>query len=230
MAWINVAPIVLSIIAILFMPGFLVSTIAFPGSSLILRLAQAPAWSVGIVAIWSILGSFLPYRWGLTPFIGFTFVVLLAVWMISQTPIGQTVANMIPANNQPSKHTARRLLATVFVWVIVILPLVLYSNPYDIIQGVDSSYHYNQLWLMEQTGNASPLTSNASMGGLSPRGWYYPNTWHALLSLVTKGPSQAYVVANAFLLAIPLIWLVGIGAWSVATTGRNSMYEWRFVG
>lgn len=230
LAWAHVIPTVLALIAVLFIPGFLIATVLFKRSAVILRLAQAPAWSVGLVAMWSVLSQFFPFRWGLFPFVGFSLIVLLLAWGVSHTKAGSAVHAMMPEAFGTKKEVVFRLLATLAVWIVVILPIILFSSPLDIVQGGDSSYHYNQLWLMEQTGNANPLNANATMAGLDPSGWYYPDTWHALLSLVAAGQSQAVVVANSFLVVTPLVWLLGIGAWTVAVGGRKSLYEWSFLG
>ncbi|MDK8351214.1 hypothetical protein QP786_04525, partial [Gleimia europaea] len=144
--------------------------------------------------------------------------------------MGKNVAAMVPQSDLSRRRVASRLAMTIIVWIAVILPIILTISPVDIVQGGDSSYHYNQLWLMEKSGNASPLNSNATMAGLSDAGWYYPNTWHAMLSLVTNGPSQALIAVNALLIITPLVWLVGVGAWSVAIGGKQSLYEWSLLG
>ncbi|EPD30826.1 DUF6541 family protein [Gleimia europaea] len=220
----------LSVLAIIVIPGAVISTVLFPKASPILRLATAPAWSVGLIFLWSLFNSLLPFRWGLIPFIGFTLFAVAGAWILARTSLGKNVAAMIPQNDLSGRRIATHLLMTMIVWIAVILPVILTINPFDIVQGGDSSYHYNQLWLMEKSGNASPLNSNATMAGLSDVGWYYPNTWHAMLSLVTSGSSQALTAVNVLLLVTPLLWLVGVGTWSVAIGGKQSLYEWSFLG
>lgn len=228
--WVQVAPLALSIIVVLFLPGLLVASILFPKTAIVLRVAQAPAWTVGIVASWTILSGLFPFRWGLVPFIGYTFVVSVIARFASKTRWVNVVASTMPEQEKPRPKSLIRIVATLAVWLIVLIPVFLNSSPFDAIQGGDVSYHYNQLWLMEQTGNASPLNANATMAGLSDKGWYYPNTWHALLSLVTAGKSQGYIAANTMLLVTPLVWLIGVGTWSVAVGGNKNLYEWSFLG
>lgn len=230
MEWAQVAPIALSIIAVLFLPGFLIASLLFPRTAIVLRIAQAPAWTAGIVFTWTLLSGFFPFRWGLVPFIGYTLVLSLIAWLSSRTTWVQWVASSMPEQEKPRRDSVIRIFATLAVWLIVLVPIVLNSSPFDAIQGGDVSYHYNQLWLMEQTGDANPLTANATMAGLSPEGWYYPNTWHAMLSLVATGRNQASLVVNTMLLVTPLIWLIGVGTWSVAVGGKKSLYEWSFLG
>lgn len=230
MQWVQVAPLALSIIAVLFLPGLLIVSLLFPRTAIVLRVAQAPAWSAGVVASWTILYGLFPFRWGLVPFIGYTLVLSIIAWLASKTSWVKHVAGTMPEQEKPQRESAIRILATLAVWIIVLIPILLNSSPFDAIQGGDVSYHYNQLWLMEQTGDASPQTANSTMAGLSPEGWYYPNTWHALLSLITAGRSQAYIAVNALLLVTPLVWLIGIGTWSVAVGGKKSLYEWSFLG
>lgn len=230
MQWGQVAPLTLSIIVVLFVPGLLVTSFLFPRTAIVLRIAQAPAWTAGIVASWTILYGLFPFRWGLVPFIGYTLVLSVVAWLAGKTSWVKLVAKTMPVQEKAPRVSFIRILATIAVWMIVLVPILVNSSPFDAIQGGDVSYHYNQLWLMEQTGNASPLSANATMAGLSSDGWYYPNTWHALLSLVTAGRSQAYIAVNTLLLVTPLVWLIGIGTWSVAVGGKKSLYEWSFLG
>lgn len=228
--WVPVLPMLLSVLAIIVVPGAVISTVLFPKASPTLRLATAPAWSVGLIFLWSLFNNLFPFRWGLIPFIGFTVLAVVGAWILTRTSLGKNVASMIPQNTLSGRRVATRLLMTIIVWIAVVLPIVMTTNPFEIVQGGDSSYHYNQLWLMERTGNAFPLDSNATMAGLNDAGWYYPNTWHAMLSLVTNGPSQAIIAANSLLVITPLLWLVGVGAWSVAIGGKQSLYEWSLFG
>lgn len=228
--WAQVAPLALSIILVLFLPGLLVVSLLFPRTSIVLRIAQAPAWTAGIVASWTILNELFPFRWGLIPFVGYTVLLSVGAWFASRSTWVKFVAGTMPKQEKLRRESIIRLLATLAVWAIVLIPVVFNSSPFDAVQGGDVSYHYNQLWLMEVTGDAFPLTANATMAGLSSDGWYYPNTWHALLSLITTGRSNAYIVVNTMLLVTPLVWLIGVGTWSVAVGGRKSLYELSFIG
>ncbi|QPK81691.1 hypothetical protein G7Y41_02320 [Schaalia sp. ZJ405] len=229
-AWMNVLPVVASTIAVLFLPGLFLTTLLFPRSSLLLRIAQAPAWSVGGIAVWTVLGHYVGVKWGLWPFVGFILCVGVVLWVLGRTGWGRGVAQMLPPVETSTRETVGRLGAVLVVWIFVILPIIVSASPYDIVQGGDSSYHYNQLWLMHQTGDAFPLTSNATMAGLSDASWYYPNTWHAMLILATVGNIPSYVTAHVLFLVTPLVWLLGAGAWSVSVGGDSRLFEWSLLG
>ncbi|SDZ75033.1 hypothetical protein SAMN02910418_00109 [Bowdeniella nasicola] len=208
------------------LPGVLIVIAAMPRTRPVFAVAQAPAWTLGVVAVLSFLEPLLPFTWGLIPFIGATLLVAGIAWTIRRAVEGTWHTSWDAWKNA---RDYRYVGFAAVVWLIVILPIVLTSDATLPVQGGDSNYHYNQLWLMEKTGEASPLLSNATMAGVDPTPWFYPNTWHALLSLVTVGPMDALSVVNAMLVVTPALFLLGTAAFTVVVADTGRAYVWGLV-
>ena len=216
-------PEISSIVLITFLPGLLLVLAGRPATRPLLAVAQAPAWTFGIVALLSAIQSQLPIRWGLIPFIIATVVAAAVAFGVHGVITRKWRPDLSLWRN---RYDWQMLAFALVIWLIAIAPIVLTSNASNPVQGGDSNYHYNQLWLMERTGNASPLESNATMAGVDPLPWYYPNAWHALLSLVTVGPQDALAVTNASLVVTPLIFLLGAAAFAMVAAKEEKVYPW----
>ena len=216
-------PEISSIVLITFLPGLLLVLAGRPTTRPLLAVAQAPAWTFGLVALMSAIQPHLPIRWGLIPFFIATVIAAGVAFTLHGIITGQWRPHLSAWRH---RFDWQMLAFAIVIWLIALAPIVLTSNAMNPVQGGDSNYHYNQLWLMERVGNASPLESNATMAGVDPRPWYYPNTWHALLSLVTVGPQDALAVTNASLAVTPLIFLLGTAAFAMVAAKEEKVYPW----
>lgn len=216
-------PEISSIVLITFLPGLLLVLAGRPATRPLLAVAQAPAWTFGLVALLSAIQPQLPIRWGLIPFIIATVIAAAVAFGVHGVITRKWRPDLSLWRN---RYDWQMLAFALVIWLIAIAPIVLTSNASNPVQGGDSNYHYNQLWLMERTGNASPLESNATMAGVDPLPWYYPNAWHALLSLVTVGPQDALAVTNASLVVTPLIFLLGAAAFAMVAAKEEKVYPW----
>ena len=223
LSWIGLLPEISSIVLITFLPGLLLVLSGRPATRPLLAIAQAPAWTFGLVALMSAIQPHLPIRWGLIPFL----IASILAAAITFTLHGMITRQWRPNLSAWRRHYDWQMIAFAgVIWLIALAPIVLTSHAMNPVQGGDSNYHYNQLWLMERVGNASPLESNATMAGVDPLPWYYPNTWHALLSLVTVGPQDALAVTNATLAVTPLIFLLGGAAFAMVAAKDEKVYPW----
>ena len=210
----------LGIATILYGLGFVMARAWRPHTNFRVIVAQSPAWTLGLLAPLALALEQFDIAWGILP-------VIAAVIAVSAIGVvGTYVANVrthllpgwvrnprsIPARVRGSQGDLRRRLSVTAMiggtWLLVVAPLMMTATGTRPVQGGDSNYHYNQLWLIEHTHNASMLNANATMEGFAPDGWYYPNVWHALVALVCRGPLDIIAAANAMLLVIPLIWII----------------------
>jgi len=212
MEWLVAAPIFLSAVGFLYVPGLLV------GSALRLRglalFALAPVGSVAVLAVLAIVYGAAGVAWSaLSASAGVAIIAVLAWGLAHVLRVDQSV---VP---QP-RH--RLLLVGVTVGgVLGALRFAFYvGDPAAISQTNDAVFHLNALrWVLE-TGSASSLDLSGVIGASS----FYPAAWHAIASLVALGdPSVLPVAANmTALVVIALIWPTGV-AWltQVATRGHS---------
>lgn len=236
--WVNVAWLLLILLVWTFLPGRILVAAITPGRHPLIAWAQAPAWTFFILLIASNLTPNL-FRWTLATSTLSVVIICLLAWLgrlgyqtltrhprFSRLPQPYLKAERIPLRSDSIasnlKHRLLHISATVLVAIIVTTPFVLNIGPHEVVQGGDSNYHYNQLWLMLRSGDASMFTANATMAGLTDTGWYYPNTWHVLLTPVAS-LSSVIVATNLTMLLGTIIWLVGAGALTaVIISGRNA--------
>lgn len=219
--WIAQVPQISALLAVFILPGTALVYAAMPRTRLLYAIAQAPAWTLGLVTVGTFIIDALPFRWGFIPL-----VVLTAISMAITYGVRKVL--------RPDHHVAARyakqdgwnLVLAVVAGVVTVVPIVTNVDSRSVIQGGDSSYHYAQLWLMEKTGIASPLHANATLRGLDPNPWYYPDTWHAVLSTVANGSDSAIVTANLMLVVTPILWFISITAFSVALADDPRVGPW----
>lgn len=229
MSWLPLLPTAGILVAIVYLPGLALVLAAYPRCRPILALAQAPAWTTTLIFAFSIVQPVLNITWNGWILVGLTLLVAavtaLIRWGYRRNRKGAdpvSASQIISLWRQDGKY----LLLTAVLWVIAVAPLMWFGNAANPVQGGDSSYHYNQVWLMKQHGDIFPLTSNATMGGLDPTPWYYPNVWHALITATPGDATSVLAATNAMLLVPPLIFLISVGALT-AVCGRSfAYYPW----
>ncbi|MDO5728181.1 MAG: hypothetical protein Q4P71_00980 [Actinomycetaceae bacterium] len=222
--WIGELLRIVALLAVFVVPGVLLVYCLMPRTRPLFAVAQAPAWTLGLVTVGTFVVDALPIRWGFVALVGLTVVGALIAFGI-RAIIGQI-------EEQPDflwRQDGLTLALAVIAGAVTVVPIVTSVNSHGVIQGGDSSYHYAQLWLMEKTGVASPLTANATLRGLDPDPWYYPDTWHAVLSTVATGPESAVTTANLMLVVTPILWFVSIAAFSVALANDSRVGPWAIL-
>ncbi len=97
---------------------------------------------------------------------------------------------------------------------IAFIPLLVFANPINPLQQWDPSFHYNGVWTILHTGNASQFA------GLSPllaleggHTGYYPDAWHAFTALFAT-PSTVVQTVNTTSVAILVWWVISITAFA----------------
>lgn len=219
--WVTQFPQIILLLAVFILPGIALVYAVMPGTRLLYAVSQAPAWTLGLVTVGTFIIDALPFRWGFVPLLALTAMSVMVAYGIRKLLVSDQQATV-----RAGKQDLRCLILAVMAGALTVIPIVTSVNSRGIIQGGDSSYHYAQLWLMEKTGIASPLHANASLQGLDPNPWYYPDTWHAVLSTVANGPESAVVTANLMLVVTPILWFISITAFSVALTQDSRVGPW----
>ncbi len=217
-SWIIQLPNILAVLAVCIIPGLILIYGIAPRMRLIYAVAQAPAWTLGLITLGSFLIDYLPLPWGLTALALLTAATALIPYLI------QLIRRKHPTIPQWRNDLGLLILAF-FTGLIAIIPIVTAVPANGVVQGGDSSYHYAQLRLIERTGIASPLEANATMSGLNSDPWYYPDAWHALLSVVAT-PDTVVTTANLMLAVTPILWFISVAALTVAISGRIRIGMW----
>lgn len=239
-SWLTELPRILGILAVLIVPGSVVALTLMPRNRLLLTLAQGPAWTLGIITVGTFIIDALPMRWGFVPFLALTAVAVISAWILRHLFVQGSRCHahdlddngrrlLIGGPGLRVKDDASTFAFVLLASIITAIPILRNADMDGVIQGGDSSYHYTQLWLMERTGVASPLYANATMQGIDPQPWYYPDTWHALISIVANGPSTAIVTANAMLVVTPVLWFLSTAALAVAVADDRRVGPWAVV-
>lgn len=220
---------------VLFIPGALISFVLDRKASLLKHLAIAPAFSVTIITVATFIMHFLPFSWGLPAYFLLSAITVAGVWLLksawqvlsssSKQPASGNTLGAGPRVFVPNRYA----LFTLFAWLVTIAALLIRVDFNRVIQGGDSNYHYNQLLLISQTGNINPLNANAGLGGLDPAGWFYPTTWHAFVNLGTATGAENINAVAAYLLLMPLVWLLGVSALTVNISREKQHWMWAGV-
>lgn len=216
----------------LFVPGFLLASIADARAGVVKNLAVAPAISFTLITIGTLVMRYLPLRWGMFSYLLLTVVAALLVWLgklsLRGLSLKRNATDSVTENIKTERTVVspKSLLLTVFTWLALISVLVMQVDFSRVIQGGDSNYHYNQLVLISQTGNIHPLNANAGLGGLDPAGWFYPTTWHAFVTLGTQTGGTIISAVAAFLLLMPMVWLLTVSVMTVNITQDKRTWVW----
>lgn len=206
--WVCVFPFMLGLLALIYGPGYCLATI-FNTGPFVVRVAVAPAWTFAFVGLTSTVMHHLGVPWSRYSY-GTVLLVLVVAAALTRTV---TWRSRPPGMKRVWRRLAAimpKALGVLAAWIVTVLPIMVMMGPREVMQGGDAPYHYNQLWLMAQTGNADPLTANQGLLGLSGDHSFYPNVWHALGALMNFHSQYSLVVGNVILLTVPLLWLIGI--------------------
>lgn len=221
--WFSVFPFMLGLIILIYGPGYCLATV-FNTGPFVVRVAVAPAWTFAFVGLTSIIMHRIGVPWSRYNY-GTVLLALVAAAALTRTV---TWRSRPPGMKRVWRRLAAimpKALGVLAAWIVTVLPIMLMMGPREVMQGGDAPYHYNQLWLMAQTGNADPLTANQGLLGLSGEHAFYPNVWHALGALINFRSQYSVVVGNIILLTVPLLWLIGI-AIMCQRLFRENQFSW----
>lgn len=224
----SITPYLLLLAAITFLPGVILARLLDRSAGLIKNLALAPALTLGLITVATLVFRFLPISWGIIAFTLFSGVIIGLFWSAKLATRKHKSSNPMPLQTN-LQVPVRDFKYILLGWLILVIPMLGYADFSRVIQGGDSNYHYNQILWIAKTGDIFPLTANAGLGGLNPLGWYYPTTWHAYIYLLVDAGASVILATAAFLILLPLIWLLSISVLTVNISRHTGITRWAVV-
>ena len=139
----------------------------------------APAFSVSIVAVSSVIAPVVGLRWGIIPMLGTT-IVLFAVVVLFRHFWYRHHSPLVFVQDPSRLMVWWAIGLAVGALVIGIRFMVIIQAPDHISQTFDNIFHLNALRYILDDGNASSLSLGALGRGA---GSFYPGAWHAFVGL-----------------------------------------------
>lgn len=217
--WASALPEILAALVVLAVPGLVLGALLRVRG--IALAAAAPALSVGILVLGSVLLGMLGVPWGPASF----GAVTLASWTAAAA-----LRRHFPAPT-PVPHSRRRTVGWAFSLGVALggglLCTQLFTaliDPNNISQHFDVVFHLNAVRHILDTGDASPLTLGRINGGTGVLS-FYPSAWHALVALVVDGTGGTLPVAVAALnlVVAAAAWPIGCAALVRVIAGRRPL-------
>ncbi|POH74617.1 hypothetical protein CVS27_05210 [Arthrobacter glacialis] len=209
MSWAAVIPVVLTCVALVFVPGGLVAV------SLGLRglpaAASAPALTVTISALAAIAFGKLGIDWSPFAMVLAAVAVAGAVWLLRRWCERRGKFAHATAARPSIEAIVVQCLgfaagAGLLIWQLVRV----FGSPGNISQTFDGIFHLNAVRYVLNTGNASSLTLSAMTNGDNPP-YFYPAAWHGLVALLVQitGAPISVAVNMLNLVLAALVWTLG---------------------
>lgn len=221
LAWLPYTGRAALLLLILFAPGMAILRGA--GHRRLFTLGAAPPLSLGVVTLIGIVCRYFSIRYhGWTLGIGALIIVCLAV-LLTRKALGPLPSQSPYGLAPPRLSSGRAVLAAALCAALIItVPIGLQWDPALPAQQIDSVFHYNLAWTIEQTGNASLLDGASWSFSLRAIPAYYPLVWHAVV--VGAGHGDIVGTTNTLVVLVPLVWTLGI-----AVLAREAFPESRWV-
>lgn len=213
MSWWQVMPGLAGMALLWVLPGYAVLRLL--GARGLLAVGAGPAVTTGVSGVLAIGYDLLGVPWRLWTFaLGALGVVLLAgalgrVLRTTGDPRGLTVAG--ERRLTPAERGWLALTWLLGGGALTATMMVGMGRADQPGQAWDAVFHYNALWFVRDTGNAS------SLGGLSPMyadiiAPFYPAVWHGLVAIAPGFP-RVTEAANASSIVIgAVVWIAGLVA------------------
>ncbi|HEX7350288.1 DUF6541 family protein [Brachybacterium sp.] len=214
-AWMTTAPLLLALLAILYLPGMLLLRLADVRWSL--ALGVAPAVTCGLVGVGGIALDLLRIPWGIWSFLAVlgAAAALVVVYRRVLHRNGQAGRALGGQVSGPLWTPRRRAVAAAAVLVAVLLhwiPVLLVVDPYVPSALTDPMFHYNGVNAVMNTGNASMFGAMNWNYGLRVLEVTYPAVWHAIASLVAAPGTVVETAHVLSYLVTPVIFLLGMAS------------------
>ncbi|MGP9583100.1 MULTISPECIES: DUF6541 family protein [unclassified Brachybacterium] len=211
----STAPLLVALLALLYLPGMLILRLADVRWNL--SLGFAPAITCGLIGVGGIVLDLLHVAWGIWSFlavIGASALLVVAYRMVLHRSgqEGRALGGVVPG----SSWTVRRRLVVAAAVAIAVLfhwvPVLLLVDPYFPSSLTDPMFHYNGINAVMNTGNASMFGGMNWNHGLRVLDVTYPAVWHALASLVAAPGAVVEVAHVLSYLVTPVIFLIGMAS------------------
>ncbi|GGO96079.1 DUF6541 family protein [Actinomyces gaoshouyii] len=207
LAWLPYTGRAALLLLILFAPGMAILRGA--GYRRLFALGAAPPLSLSVVTLTGIVCRHFSIRYhGWALGIGALAIVGLVV-LLTRKALGPLPSRSPYGLAPPRLSSGRAVLAAALgAALIIAAPIALQWDPALPVQQIDSVFHYNLAWTIEQTGNASLLAGASWSFSLRAIPAYYPLVWHAVVAGVGRGDIVG--TTNTLVVLVPLVWTLGI--------------------
>ena len=184
MHWLSTFPLAFACLAVLFVPGGLISLGL--GMRGLPAVAIAPAFTVTVVSLTAMALPYLHIRWGTGSVLAVSLLVALVLAGLrllgrKEGTFRRSALNW--KNIWPSLGLTLAFLAAagIIAWQLVRV----IGHPSNISQTFDNVFHLNAIRYILDTGNASSLTITAMTNG-DQAPYFYPAAWHGLTALIVQ--------------------------------------------
>lgn len=204
MTWLDLAVATATAIAIIFVPGLLLTAVAgFRGLWATALAAPAGASVVGIAAL---VAPMVGLRWSLFP-VGICALAAAFVLIALRLSVWRSIARSTTGVRGTVVIVAVGIAALVCAAQLVMV----IGAPDNISQTFDNIFHLNAVRYILDNDNASPLFVGSMTSAGAPPG-FYPTGWHAVASLVVLITGVGIPVAShaTMLTFAALVWPIGI--------------------
>lgn len=226
MSWAATLPIILACAALLFAPGFVVTTAL--GLRGLPAWAGAPVVTVALTSVTAIVSGSAGVPWSILPVLAVVAVVSVVAWLGRRLLNNKLGYETAPWKFRPTRAALIQLAGLGAGALIIASQLRrAFGSPLNISQTFDNIFHLNAIRFMLDTANASSMNiGQMTAPGSAPT--FYPAAWHGLVALlvqVTGAPLSA--AANMFNLVVAAtVWtlgsmllvrtVIGVKPWTIA--------------
>ncbi|QFG68369.1 DUF6541 family protein [Ornithinimicrobium pratense] len=213
MSWWQVLPGLVGLVLLWMLPGYAVLRLL--GVRGLLAWGAGPAVTTGLSGVLAIGYGLLGVPWRL-------WALLLGLLLV--VAVAALVGRLLGSTTDPAGVTVageRRLRPVERLWLVPTWALgggVLAATMMTGMgradqpgQAWDAVFHYNAVWSITQTGNAS------SLGGLSPMyadlaAPFYPAVWHGIVAVAPGFPGVTEAANSSSIVIGAVIWIAGLVA------------------
>lgn len=204
MTWFDLAVATATAIAVVFVPGLLLTAAAGLRGLWAVGLA-APA-GASVVGIAAVIAPIVGLSWSLAP-VGVCTLAAGLVLLALRLSLWRSIAQSADGARDAAAAAAAGIAAVMCTVQLIIV----IGAPDNISQTFDNIFHLNAVRFILDHGNASPLFVGSMTSAGAPAG-FYPTGWHAVASLVVSVTGVGIPVAShaTMLLFAALVWPTGI--------------------
>lgn len=215
-AWAAAVPSVVAAVALIAIPGLLITS--FLGVRNILRWALAMPISLSIIVLASLIAPIIGLGWSWVPVVA-VWLALSAIAVVArriwrgraiEPPVSVMRAWIVPG-------------ALAIGGAIILAQMIfLVGAPENFSQTFDNVFHLNAIRYVLDTQNASPLHVGSLTSAPGVEGqWFYPSGWHAFVALVAQLSGASIPLASnaAMIAAAAVAWPAGVTGLTMVVFG-----------
>ncbi|MEO2135573.1 DUF6541 family protein [Microbacterium sp.] len=204
MTWFALAVATAAAVAIVFLPGLVLTLAA--GLRGLWALALAAPVGASVIGLAALVAPMVGLGWSLATVGLFTLAAAIVVFGL-RLFLWRSVAR--PATRARASVVA--LAVAIAAGICAVQLIIVIGDPENISQTFDNIFHLNAVRYILDNGNASPLFVASMTSAGAPPG-FYPTGWHAVSSLVVQVAGVTIPIAShaTMLTFAALSWPIGI--------------------